>query len=169
MPRVTTLGNGRPSAERDARAFAALFPAVYLRFHRRKDPRKLRISSQMWAVLQHLAMSGPLTVGEAAAHFDRAQSVMSAIATALERKRLVERMRDPADRRRALVWLTPEGQELLAREREVLDEEKLVDAMRRLAPATRTALLRGMKELAAAQREPPERNPDKTTHEERRP
>jgi hypothetical protein len=65
--------------EGDARVFAGLFPALYLRFHRRRDPRKLRLSSQTWAVLQHLAHSGPLTVGEAASHFDRSQSMVSAM------------------------------------------------------------------------------------------
>lgn len=62
-------------------------------------------------MLTHLAVSGPLTVGEAAGHLNRAQSVVSEIVDGLERKALLERERDPADRRHTLVWLTPAGQE----------------------------------------------------------
>jgi hypothetical protein len=57
-----------------AERFAGLFRAIYLTFHRRDGPRN-ELSGASRAVLQHLAMSGPLTVGEAAVHLDRAQSV----------------------------------------------------------------------------------------------
>lgn len=42
----------------------------------------------MDGVLRHLAMSGPLTVGEMARHFGRAQSVVSEIVDGLEDKGL---------------------------------------------------------------------------------
>jgi DNA-binding MarR family transcriptional regulator len=54
-------------------------------------------------VLEHLALAGPLTVGEAAAHMNRAQSVVSEIVTHLERDGLLERQTDPGDRRRTLI------------------------------------------------------------------
>jgi hypothetical protein len=92
-----------------AERFAGLFRAIYLTFHRRDGPRN-ELSGASRAVLQHLAMSGPLTVGEAAVHLDRAQSVVSEIVDGLTRKDLLERERDPGDRRRTLVWLTPAGQ-----------------------------------------------------------
>jgi DNA-binding MarR family transcriptional regulator len=38
------------------------------------------------AVLEHLAHAGPFTVGEAAAHLSRAQSVVSEIVSHLERQ-----------------------------------------------------------------------------------
>ena len=55
-----------------------LFRAVYLTFHRRDGPRS-QLAGASRAVLEHLAMAGPLTVGEAAAHLSRAQSVVSEI------------------------------------------------------------------------------------------
>ena len=70
---------GVPDDPRDvAEAFARLFPAIYLRFHRRDD-RGALLSGASRAVLQHLTLTGPLTVGELAQHLDRAQSVVSDI------------------------------------------------------------------------------------------
>ena len=66
-----------------AEQFAARFRAVYLTFHRRDGPRS-QLSGASRAVLEHLAMAGPLTVGEAAAHLSRAQSVVSEIVRHLE-------------------------------------------------------------------------------------
>jgi DNA-binding MarR family transcriptional regulator len=68
-----------------AERFAGLFRAIYLTFHRRDGPRN-ELSGASRAVLQHLAMSGPLTVGEAAVHLVRAQSVVSEIVDGLARQ-----------------------------------------------------------------------------------
>jgi len=102
-----------------AARYADLFRAVYLTYHRRDGPRS-GLTGASRAVLGHLAVSGPLTVGEAARHLDRAQSVVSEIVDQLEAKGLLERERDPADRRRVLVWLTPDGQHALRRDADVL-------------------------------------------------
>ena len=102
------------------------------------------------AVLQHLAMAGPLTVGEAARHFERAQSVVSEIVDRLAAAGLVERMRDERDRRRVLVWLTPLGFDELERDRQVLSRELVLGAMQRMKPAARRALLDGLRALIAA-------------------
>jgi DNA-binding MarR family transcriptional regulator len=70
--------------------FEQLFRAVYLTFHRRDAPRS-QLPSASLAVLEHLALAGPLTIGEAAAHLRRAQSVVSEIVSHLERQGLLER------------------------------------------------------------------------------
>ena len=143
---------GQPVAPDDveaARLFADLFSGAYLQFHRR-DGKRSELTSASRAVLQHLALTGPLTVGEASRHLDRAQSVVSEIVTQLEGKRLLEREPDPADRRRTLVWLTADGFELLARDREVLSTQLLTRAMSTLSRAQRTALLDGLRALLAA-------------------
>src|SRR5688500_6080538 len=148
----------------DSERFADLFPQVYLRLHARKDRTRTKVTPQMWAVLQHLAMAGPLTVTEAAAHFGRAQSVVSETVDTLCEKNLLERMRDERDRRRTLVWLTEAGQAFLAKEQRVLDDERLALAMARLPPATRRGLLDGMAALvAAAGAVPHEPTPEKPT------
>ena len=141
---------GNPSAVTEERAqaerFAELFEAVYLTFHRRDGPRS-QLAGASRAVLEHLALAGPLTVGEAAAHMDRAQSVISEIVTHLERRGLLEREDDPADRRRTLIWLTPAGHEALRRDREVLGVDHLARTMARLPPGRADDLIAGLRTL----------------------
>ena len=129
-----------------AERFAELFRAVYLTFHRRDRPRS-GLPGASRAVLEHLALSGPLTIGEAAAHMRRAQSVISEIVTHLERDGLLERENDPGDRRRTLIWLTPAGHEALRRDRQVLDVNLLARALARLPPGQADALNAAMRAL----------------------
>lgn len=149
-----------PTPTDDAERFATQFQALYLAFHRR-DGKRAELSGASRAVLSHLAHAGPLTVGEAARHLDRAQSVVSEIVDGLEAKGLLERERDPSDRRRTLVWLTPEGQEALRRDGEVLSVEALATALSVVPEATRSSLLAGADALLRAA--PP---PDPPTTEE---
>jgi DNA-binding MarR family transcriptional regulator len=145
-------------AEVVAEVFAELFRAVYLTFHRRDGPRS-QLAGASRAVLEHLAMAGPLTVGEAAAHLSRAQSVVSEIVSHLERQGLLERESDPADRRRTLIWLTAAGHDALRRDREVLDLRLLTQALARMPPGhfdTLTAGLRTLVDLAPSAPAPPE-------------
>jgi DNA-binding MarR family transcriptional regulator len=134
---------------RDAEAFGRMFEQTYLRFHRR-DERRSALSGTARAVLLHLARTGPLTITEAARHLDRAQSVVSEIVTHLEAKGLLERQSDPDDRRRTMVWLTPEGFDHLERDREVLATQLLARAFAAMTPADRAALLRGLTALLDA-------------------
>ena len=129
-----------------AERFADLFRAVYLTFHRRDGPRS-QLPGASRAVLEHLALAGPLTVGEAAAHMSRAQSVISEIVAHLERQGLLEREDDPADRRRTLIWLTTHGHEALRRDREVLSVDQLARAMARLPPGQADELIAGLATL----------------------
>ena len=129
-----------------AERFAELFRAVYLTFHRRDGPRS-QLAGASRAVLEHLALAGPLTVGEAAAHLARAQSVISEIVTHLEGQGLLEREEDPADRRRTLIWLTPGGHEALRRDREVLGVDQLARALARLPPGRADDLIAGFRAL----------------------
>jgi len=136
-----------------ARAFCDLFPAVYLRFHRR-DGKARELPSASRAVLQHLSVAGPLRIGELARHLERAQSVTSEIVEHLVRDGLLEKFRDTRDRRVSLVWLTEQGLAYLAQDREVLSVEQVGRAMSRLDPRTRRALLAGMQALLRADHDP---------------
>lgn len=126
------------TAEQDAQAFADLFRETYLRFTG-ATASGTRCPSR--AVLQHLSQTGPLTVGDIALHLDRAQSVVSEIVTQLESKGVLERERDPQDRRRTLVWLSPEGFDVLRADRDVLSVATLAESFAQLSPGDRAALL----------------------------
>src|SRR5262245_2016338 len=70
---------GLVSSDADqAGEFAELFRAVYLTFHRRDGPRS-QLPNASLAVLEQLALAGPLTIGEAAAHLCRAQAGVGAL------------------------------------------------------------------------------------------
>jgi len=131
------------------RRYAELFPAVYLRFHRR-DGKRRALPAASRAVLQHLTLTGPVSIGQLAQHLDRAQSVVSDIVTHLERDGLLERQRDPADTRRTLVWLSEAGLARIDKDREVLSRDSLAGAMARMSAADLASLLRGTQALVAA-------------------
>jgi DNA-binding MarR family transcriptional regulator len=132
-----------------AEQFAERFRAVYLTFHRRDGPRG-QLQGASRAVLEHLAMAGPLTIGEAAAHLNRAQSVVSEIVSHLEGQGLLERESDPADRRRTLVWLTPAGHSALRQDRAVLGLDLLTRALERMPPGQADVLIAGLADLVRA-------------------
>jgi DNA-binding MarR family transcriptional regulator len=134
------------SDEAQAGEFAELFRAVYLTFHRRDGPRS-QLPNASLAVLEHLALAGPLTIGEAAAHLHRAQSVVSEIVSHLERQGMLERESDPADRRRTLIWLTTAGRDTLRRQREVLSTDLLAGALSRLRADQVAGLLDALRAL----------------------
>jgi DNA-binding MarR family transcriptional regulator len=141
---------GRVSDDEErAERFADRFRAVYLTFHRRDGPRS-QLQGASRAVLEHLAMAGPLTIGEAAAHLGRAQSVISEIVSHLEGQGLLERESDPADRRRTLIWLTPAGHGALRQDREVLGLDLLARAFARVPPRQAEDLIAGLGALVQA-------------------
>jgi DNA-binding MarR family transcriptional regulator len=143
-----------------AAEFEDLFREVYLTFHRRDAPRSSMAGASR-AVLQHLVLAGPLTVGEMAAHLGRAQSVVSDIVTHLVRDGLLEREADPADRRRTLVWLTEAGRAALDRDNRVLDLPSIAAALDRIPPETAAVLLDGLRNLLS--HAPSSRTPEGTS------
>ena len=139
----------KPALDDAPRRYAELFPAVYLRFHRR-DGKRRALPAASRAVLQHLTLTGPVSIGELARHLDRVQSVVSDIVRHLERDGLLERQRDPQDARRTLVWLSGAGIDRLDEEQQVLSRELVARAMARMSSQDVAALMRGLRALVAA-------------------
>jgi DNA-binding MarR family transcriptional regulator len=129
--------------------FCEAFPETFLAFHRR-DGRRSELTNASRAVLQHLALTGPVSIGEAARHLERAQSVVSDIVSQLESHGLLEREPDPDNRRRTLVWLTATGFERLRADADVLDRRRVAEAMDQLDETTQRALIAGLRALVAA-------------------
>ena len=74
----------------------------------------LNINGRELAVLSVLGAAEPLAQQQAATKLSVDRTTMVDLVDALERKGLVERRSDPADRRRNLVHLTAEGEKTLA-------------------------------------------------------
>lgn len=138
-----------------ATSFSRLFGSLYLRLYQRMDPRVWRPSQEAVLVLQHLAGTGPLTVTEAARHFDRSQAAMSELVARLIRRGLLATMTDERDRRRHLVWLTDEGHDMVRRMSQVLSPELLEAAFERMAPQHRAQLIENLRRLLEATGEAP--------------
>lgn len=119
--------------------FSRLYAELFALFHRPENKRT-SLTPESMAVLEHLRLAGPLTVGEAARHMDRAQSVMSEIIDRLESKGLLCRLRDERDGRRVLVWLTPAGQRVLDDQSHILCSARLQAALARMNADDRTTL-----------------------------
>jgi DNA-binding MarR family transcriptional regulator len=144
------------TAEQAARRVARLYPEVYRRFHfaQRVHGADLPVTRRALEVLQHLAASGPLTVGEQAEHMGLRRNSASELLARLEAKGLVARMRDERDERRVLVWLTDGGRDVVSRVGQVLAPDLIAQSMSTLSPAERAIVVRGFELLAAANSTP---------------
>ena len=140
------------SPDQAARRLAALFPEVFRRFHSRISPRAYRPTPESLAALRHLADAGPLTVTEAARHIRRSQAAVSELINRLQRRGLLERLRDDRDRRRTLVWLTPEGRRVLQQAGDPLSKRLLRHALAQLSETERDALAAAIESLLKTQK-----------------
>jgi len=125
-----------------AAEFGSLYARAYHQFHQRQSPREHRVSLESLALLRHLEQSGPLTIKEAAAHFDRSQAATSEMIGRLIDRGMLERMADERDRRRHLVWLTDVALEVLRESSRPLSDELVAAALERLNAADRAHLIR---------------------------
>ena len=141
-----------PPAEAAARRVARLFPEVYRRYHwaNRVRGADLPVTRRALEVLQHLSLSGPLTVGEQAEHLGLRRNSVSELLQRLEAKGLVARIRDERDERRVLVWLTDAGRDVVSRVGQVLAPDLIAQVMANLSPEERAAVVRGVELLATA-------------------
>jgi DNA-binding MarR family transcriptional regulator len=123
------------------------FSQTYTLLHRRRGANALSVTPEGRALLLHLAWSGPMTVGELTKHVERAQSVVSESLGVLEAHGLLERVRDPRDQRRSLVWLTERARVWLAEEQEPLDRPRLEGVFSAMSAEATTVLLQSFGEF----------------------
>jgi len=102
-----------------------------------------------FAILEAVLHKGPLPVNTAAKLVNLTSGSMTTAVDRLERRGLVRRETDPADRRTRVVHLTREGRDLIERvfARHSTDMEQLAAALR---PAERETLLRLLRKLGRA-------------------
>jgi DNA-binding MarR family transcriptional regulator len=129
---------------------------LYRRYHwaNRVSGADLPVTRRALEVLQHLAASGPLTVGEQAEHMGLRRNSVSELLQRLEAKGLVARIRDERDERKVLVWLTEAGRTVISRVGQVLAPDLLAERMAAMSAEERAVVVRGLELLTAAQPEP---------------
>jgi DNA-binding MarR family transcriptional regulator len=137
-------------AETFATRLAQAHQDIYLHAVRRVRDKREQLTRETSAFLLHLAEAGPMTLTELSRHLDRAPSTLSEMVDHLEAKDLIRREPDPADRRRALIWLTAHGREIQAREMYALDRDHLRRVAERLPPDRAALLITLLGELVAA-------------------
>ena len=144
------------TAEQAAKRVARLLPEVYRRYHwaNRVQGGDLPVTRRALEVLQHLAASGPLTVGEQAVHLGLRRNSVTELLQRLESKGLVARIRDERDERRVLVWLTEAGRNVVSRIGQVAAPDLIAQTMADLSPENRLLAVRGLELLASHEVEP---------------
>ena len=108
---------------------------------------ELRLGFTQLAALYAAADAATLTMADLAEEIGRSTSATSRIVSGLERRGLIRRLEEIADRRQRIVRLTPRGQDLLG----IVDRaraEQFLAVVRSLPQAERTAVALGVAALA---------------------
>jgi MarR family transcriptional regulator, lower aerobic nicotinate degradation pathway regulator len=107
----------------------------------------LEMRANEFAVLHHLHQAGPLSQQELGGALRINPSNLVGLLDALEADGLIVRPRDPADRRRHLVGLTPGGQRRLVQAKRAVAKAEQ-DLLAPLEPGERAQLLGFLERLA---------------------
>ncbi|AZV93965.1 MarR family winged helix-turn-helix transcriptional regulator [Kerstersia gyiorum] len=113
-----------PYQETPRQRFGCLFVGVARRWRAALDASlaEVGLSDATWSPLVHIGRSGGgISQKDLAARVGIDTSTLVRLLDILSAKGLIERRQDPADRRANLLYLTPEGQSMLARIQQVLD------------------------------------------------
>ena len=138
--------------DRHVRELLDAYPRIYFACHTRhvRDPQTGKdVSAHQASILDHLDEVDPMTMTDLGGHMGVTVATMSLAIDRLERKGYVRRQRDPHDRRRVLLRVTPSG--LRLREaKSVLDPVRVEQVLAQLPDADREAALKGLDLLARA-------------------
>ena len=130
----------------------AAYPRIYFACHTRhvKDPASGEdVSTHQASILDHLDEVDAMSVTDLAGHMGVTVATMSLAIDRLERRAYVRRDRDPKDRRRVLLRITPAGARL-REAKSVLDPVRVEQVLGQLSPADRDLALAGLELLARA-------------------
>jgi DNA-binding MarR family transcriptional regulator len=155
------LGGVPPSLV--ARVLAA-YPLVHHACRRREvsDPGgRHRVSAHQATVLAQLDPAAGLMLTELAGRMGVALPTMSLLVDRLARAGLIRRERDPHDRRRAVLRLTPRGEQVRS-SHSLLDPERVRALLARLTARERAQGVAGLVTLARAARQLAEVGPAPT-------
>ena len=138
--------------DRHVRQLLAAYPRIYFACHTRHvhDPDTGgAVSAHQASILDHLDEVDPLSMTDLAGHMGVTVATMSLAIDRLERRNYVRRDRDPQDRRRVLLRVTPAGVRL-REAKSVLDPVRVEQVLGQLSAADRDQALAGLELLARA-------------------
>ena len=138
--------------DRHVRQLLAAYPRIYFACHTRHvhDPDTGgAVSTHQASILDHLDELDPLSMTDLAGHMGVTVATMSLAIDRLERRNYVRRDRDPQDRRRVLLRVTPAGVRL-REAKSVLDPVRVEQVLGQLSAADRDKALAGLELLARA-------------------
>ncbi|AHG93885.1 regulatory protein MarR (plasmid) [Gemmatirosa kalamazoonensis] len=141
-----------PTLPDDVAAVFRDYPRIYFGCHRRhvRDPDSgALVSTHQVSILDHLDTVQPTILGELAEHMGVTPGTMSIAVGRLVRQGYVDRVLDPADRRRVQLRLTDAGARVRAAH-SVLEPDLVADMLAELPAAERRAALDGLAALARA-------------------
>jgi DNA-binding MarR family transcriptional regulator len=138
--------------DRHVQQLLAAYPRIYFACHTRhvKDPASGEdVSAHQASILDHLDEVDAMSVTDLAEHMGVTVATMSLAIDRLERRQYVRRDRDPQDRRRVLLRVTPAGVRL-REAKSVLDPTRVEQVLGQLSPGDRDKALAGLELLARA-------------------
>jgi len=138
--------------EQAVRRLLEAYPKIFFACHVRhvRDPETSKvISAHQAGILDHLDEIEPTSLMTLAKHMGVTASTMSLTVDRLVRGGHVVREKDPEDRRRVCLRLTPAGLRIKNMQK-VLDPERVHAMLAELSPEDREAGLRGLEVLASA-------------------
>ena len=138
--------------DRQVRQLLAAYPRIYFACHTRHvhhPDTGDKLSAHQASILDHLDEVDAVSTTELAGHMGVTVATMSLAIDRLERRKYVRRERDPKDRRRVLLRVTPAGVQL-REAKSVLDPVRVEQVLGQLSPADREAALKGLELLARA-------------------
>jgi DNA-binding MarR family transcriptional regulator len=130
----------------ESERFEKLYRRIWGALNRPDDPD---LSQHERQVLHHVLPEAGVALSWLAGHLGLPKSTTSGLVKSLAARGYVERARDPEDERRLAIKLTEKGRRTVERDT-VLRPEALAEAMAKLDPRTRKAMLHGLEELADA-------------------
>ena len=136
------------------RAIQTWYPQIYLACHldhKRASTSRSGISPRDSSILAHLDETAAMTPAALARHLGIGAPSMSAALKRLTALGYVAHDRDPIDRRRLRLRLTPAGAAAMA-DSSVLETDRVRAMLRRLTPDQRRRALEGLELLAGAAR-----------------
>ncbi|HVS18566.1 MAG TPA: MarR family transcriptional regulator [Planctomycetota bacterium] len=138
-----------PPNDRDREVVQALRRIIRaVDLHSRRLEESFGLTAPQLAALQEAQRFGPLSPGELARRIHLSAGTVTGILDRLERRALVHRVPDPADRRRLEIEVTHEGREVLLRAPALL-QDRLRQALGGLQDWEQTLLLSALQRIAS--------------------